>query len=303
MAYPQVSAPYGLKPINLIGGQVFAGSTRQIPIQYGYNTNIFYGDFVNISAIGTVTRMTVTTGASSSTGAPGYGMVGIFLGCSYTNPTTKQKLFSQYWPAGTLAGDAFAIVTDDPDTLFRTAVVTSQGGSTIGSACTAFIGQNLSVSNLAGSTANGNSKNAALTSASLPSASNTAMPLRVVDLVRETAVATYGTNQATALTTGTTLTLASAITLFPSGYTSLPVGTEIGYIDSNGQYAFSGSYVASNYTSGTSITINAAVQGNVGAVQSIPASATLVFTCYPEAIVKINFGQHEYYNITPNASI
>jgi len=303
MAYPTVSAPYGLKPINLIGGQVFAGSTRNIPIQYGYNTNIFYGDFVNVSAIGTATRMVVTTGASSSTGGAGYGLVGIFLGCTYTNPLTKQKFFSQYWPAGTLAGDAQAIVTDDPDTLFKAAVVTSQGGTTIGSASTAFIGQNLSGSNLAGSVANGNSKNAALTSASLPSASNTAMPLRVVDLARDSAVSCTGTNQGTALTTGTTLTLASAITAFPAGFTSLPVGTEIGYLDSNGQYAYSGSYVASAYTSGTSITINAAVQGNVGAVQSIPANATLVFTCYPEVIVKINFGQHEYYNNTPNASV
>ncbi len=32
MAYPTVSAPYGLQPINLIGGQVFAGATRQLPI-------------------------------------------------------------------------------------------------------------------------------------------------------------------------------------------------------------------------------------------------------------------------------
>jgi hypothetical protein len=28
MAYPTVSKPYGLQPINLIGGQVYAGSTR-----------------------------------------------------------------------------------------------------------------------------------------------------------------------------------------------------------------------------------------------------------------------------------
>jgi len=60
MAYPIVSAPYGLKPINLIGGQVFAGSTRLLPIQYNYGTNIFYGDFVAL-ARGFVTRQAVTT--------------------------------------------------------------------------------------------------------------------------------------------------------------------------------------------------------------------------------------------------
>ena len=46
MAYPVVDAPYGLKPINLIGGQVFAGSTREYAIINNYATNIFYGDLV-----------------------------------------------------------------------------------------------------------------------------------------------------------------------------------------------------------------------------------------------------------------
>jgi hypothetical protein len=32
MAYPTVDKPYGLKPVNLIGGQVFAGATRQMEI-------------------------------------------------------------------------------------------------------------------------------------------------------------------------------------------------------------------------------------------------------------------------------
>jgi hypothetical protein len=32
MAYPVIDAPYGLKPINLIGGQVFAG------LNHGYFT-------------------------------------------------------------------------------------------------------------------------------------------------------------------------------------------------------------------------------------------------------------------------
>ena len=46
MAYPTVSAPYGFKPVNLIGGQVYAGSTRNLPIAYNYGTAIYYGDYV-----------------------------------------------------------------------------------------------------------------------------------------------------------------------------------------------------------------------------------------------------------------
>ncbi len=48
MAYPTVSKPYGFKPINLIGGQPYAGSTRMFKIASGYASNIFYGDPVKI---------------------------------------------------------------------------------------------------------------------------------------------------------------------------------------------------------------------------------------------------------------
>jgi hypothetical protein len=58
MAYPSVTSPYGLLPINLIGGQVFAGSTRQIPIAtnsataiYGVTFRQFYPGTTNISDI------------------------------------------------------------------------------------------------------------------------------------------------------------------------------------------------------------------------------------------------------------
>ena len=293
MAYPVVSAPYGLKPVNLIGGQVFAGSTRSLPIQYGYNTNIFYGDFVGL-ALGTVQRITVTTGASTTTGGAGCGMVGIFLGCSYTNPLTKQKTFSQYWPAGTLAGDAVAIVTDDPDTVFKVTAVASSGSTTITSFSTGYLGQNVQGSDKAGSTSTGNSSNAAIASTAV-SASNTGYPLRLVGLVPDTSSSTTGTNSGSAVS-GTTITLASAITAFPAGYTSLPVGTEVGYVAANGQYVFAGSFIASAYTSGTSITTNVAPGGSIA---NIPANATLVFTCYPEALVKINFGNHAYYSNAP----
>ena len=50
MAYPSVSSPYGLLPVNLIGGQVFAGSTRLMAIAKNSSTAIFYGDVVTLNA-------------------------------------------------------------------------------------------------------------------------------------------------------------------------------------------------------------------------------------------------------------
>ena len=46
MAYPTVSAPYGLIPVQLLGGRVYAGSTRMIPIASGYATDLLFGDVV-----------------------------------------------------------------------------------------------------------------------------------------------------------------------------------------------------------------------------------------------------------------
>ena len=190
MAYPIVPSTYGFRPVNLIGGQVFSGSTRQIPIQYGFGTNIFYGDIVGISR-GFITRSTVTTGAGATTGAAGNGTVGVFLGCNYTDPVTKQKRYSQYWPASTLAGDAYAVVTDDPDTLFQVAVASTQGAQAIGSAATSMIGLNIAGSDLAGSVNTGDSYNGVLAS---NVGNNATLPFRIVDLKRDTAIsftATY----------------------------------------------------------------------------------------------------------------
>jgi hypothetical protein len=277
MAYPVVSAPYGLKPINLIGGQVFAGSTRNLSIQYGYASNIFYGDLVNIVR-GSIVKNTDTTDST------GTGLVGVFLGCSYTNPTTKQLQFAQYWPTGTLAGDAQAIVCDDPDTVFK--VVMCSSGSVIASAATAMIGQNFGLIQNAGNVNTGNSAVAALYNASSTGAD---LALRVVGLVGETAIVTNATGSATSTT----------ITLTGSGLPSaLVVGTEVGYLAPNGQYIQSGSYVSVAAAAGaTSVTINAAV-AVPGSVTTIPSASTIVFTQYPEMKVKLNFGTHSYYTAT-----
>ena len=274
MAYPTVSGPYGLKPVNLIGGQVFAGSTRSLPIMYGYSTNIFYGDFVKLNR-GFVERQAVTTAGGAA------GMVGIFLGCSFTNPTTKQKQFSQYWPASTLAGDAVAIVCDDPDTVFQAAIVTANGGSTIGSAALALVGQNLQGSDLAGNTNTGDSYNGLLVPAATTSSAYVA---RVVGVVPDTAVS-LGTATYSSISTATVTCSA-----LPS---ALPVGTDVGSLSTAGVFIPSGSYVATAAAAGdTTVVLNAAPSAAFG------ASSTLVFTQYPEVLVKLNFGIHEYYTAT-----
>ena len=140
------SAPYGLRPINLIGGQQFAGSTRQIKIASGYAANIFFGDVVAIGVDGTIVK--VTNVGTNADPFPA-GTVGVFLGCAYTSPTLKYFLNSQYWPTGTVASDAMAYVCDDPDTLFQIqadAAVTQT-----------MLGSNFGVNQTAGSTVSGDS--------------------------------------------------------------------------------------------------------------------------------------------------
>jgi hypothetical protein len=175
MAYPSVSAPYGLIPINLIGGQVFAGATRQIPINSGSATAIYYGDVVKLGSDGTLSKDTGTDAATP---------VGVFLGCSYTDATFG-KVFRQYFPASTSASDIMAYVEDDFDALFKVAVVSS--GTTVSYVNRTSVGNNAVLVQNTGSTVNGNSKVAV----SSTTATTSTWPVRIIDVVPETAIAGY----------------------------------------------------------------------------------------------------------------
>ena len=177
MAYPIVSAPYGLKPINLIGGQVFSGATRLMEIASGYATNIFYGDLVKRVSDGTIEKDTGTTTATP---------VGVFLGVSFTNASTGQIQQQQYYPASTAIKSGtkiFAVVADDPDTLFQVAVVS--GTTVITGVGISAIGNNATLVQNAGSTTTGDSKVAILDS----TATTNTLPIRIIDVVRDTASA------------------------------------------------------------------------------------------------------------------
>jgi hypothetical protein len=175
MSYPSVDSPYGLIPINLIGGQVFAGATRQIPIATNSSTAIFYGDVVTLASTGTLAKDTGTSAATP---------VGVFLGCSYTDPVFG-KTFRQYYPGTTNISDVMAYVQDDPDALFKVAVVSS--GTTIGTVTRSAVGNNAVLVQNTGSTITGNSKVAVSGTTNTTST----WPVRVIDVVPETSPAGF----------------------------------------------------------------------------------------------------------------
>ncbi|MDA9771454.1 hypothetical protein N9D02_10515 [Emcibacteraceae bacterium] len=181
MAYPSVNGPYGLIPVKLLSGVPFVGVTREYSIASAYDTSIFNGDAVTLVTGGTVERDTADAAMTP---------IGVFLGCSYTDPTLGYKVFSQYYPADTAASDIKAIVADGTDILFKVAVVSS--GTTIGDLAITDIGANVAMVNNAGDTTTGNSKNAI----SDTSATTATLPLRIVDLVEETRNSSGGYTEA-----------------------------------------------------------------------------------------------------------
>jgi hypothetical protein len=176
MAYPTVSAPYGLQPINRIDGMPYAGAFRQIPVAAGFGTAIFDGDTVVINSDGYLVKSTTT-----NTG----DIVGVCVGGQYVN-SSGQTIQGQFIPAlaSTSTNLALAYVVDDPMALFKVAVVTS--GTTMGTAGRTVVGSNLPLVLNAGNTTTGNSAFAV----TLTGAGTTAaIPIRVIDVVPESATA------------------------------------------------------------------------------------------------------------------
>ena len=176
MAYPTVSAPYGLKPINSIDGKPYAGAFRQIPVAASFGTAIFFGDTVQINSDGYLIKSTSTNAGT---------IVGVCTGGQYVN-SSGQTVQGQYIPAlaSTSTNPAYAYVVDDQQALFKVAVVTS--GTTMGTASRADVGSNVALVLNAGSTTTGNSAFAV----TLTGAGTTAtIPIRVIDVVEQTATA------------------------------------------------------------------------------------------------------------------
>ena len=180
MAYPTVSAPYGLQPINSVDGKPYAGATRLLPIASTYNTAIFNGDIVRVAAGGTIQKSTVTV---DSTTAAANNTYGVFMGVQYVN-TQGQTVQAQYYPGNAAATSAVAYVVDDPMAAFKVAV-TFSGNATVTTVNQSIVGTNMSVRQGTGSTITGDS--AVSVYATTAEGNAAALPVRVVEIVPATA--------------------------------------------------------------------------------------------------------------------
>lgn len=176
--------PTGFLPVNLLGGRVYSGATRTIPIASGYAQNIGFGDLVALDNAGTIVRVDTASGAKAAFAS---SPVGIFLGCSYTDPSLKYFLNDQNWTSGTVASDAKAVIVDDPDAVFLVTLTNGSGAQYTASAATqSNVGNNIgyyqpsTLVNAAGnSTVSGNLASANTTST---------LPWRIVAVVPESAL-------------------------------------------------------------------------------------------------------------------
>tara|TARA_R110000782_G_scaffold29609_3_gene73492 strand:- start:3238 stop:3822 length:585 start_codon:yes stop_codon:yes gene_type:complete len=103
-------ASFGLKPVRMIGGAPYNGGQSRYRIASSYGTAIYQGDLV----------MQVTGGGVEIHAVGGtVPLIGVFNGCSYTDPTSGEQVFKNYYPASTAASDIIALIIDDPMVVFE----------------------------------------------------------------------------------------------------------------------------------------------------------------------------------------
>lgn len=183
------SSPYGLKPVNLIGGQAFNGGViRDIKLSTNNSGAIYTGDVIQLTSAGNPQALgaTITTGTT-------VGVIGVCLGVSYVDPNLKYQVYSQYLPADAITGgytNVFIRVCDDPDQLFQI-----QGSAAFGSltnGANGAVGKNAALGNFGGNATTGLSTVNLVVGANGGSLADTAtLAMRIVDVVAESATDSY----------------------------------------------------------------------------------------------------------------
>jgi hypothetical protein len=165
------ATPYGLRPVRLLNGQKANGGFGQYRIESGETDVMYFGQPVQYSAGYVVNCSAGNLGTTSDPNE----YVGVFMGCSYTDPNTGQPVWRQHYPGSITASDIVAFVADDPSLVLQV-----QANSTAYDAL-ANIGKCYALNGVtAGSATTGNSS-IALDTDGTPAAGNT-LPFKVVGI-------------------------------------------------------------------------------------------------------------------------
>ena len=183
------ASPFGLKPVQLIGGQTFNGGViREYRLPSNVATAYFTGSVIYMNTNGVPTPISATPvapkyTATSSDGTA--GILGVCVGVRFVNPATNQPLYAQTLPANAITAgytDVYIRVCDDPDQLYSIQAATVVGSKTNGAL--GAIGQNAALSGFSGSATTGLANTALDTGSNWGScASTTTLAMRIVDII------------------------------------------------------------------------------------------------------------------------
>lgn len=109
---PTTSMPFGLRPIRTVGGAK-PPMVQELPngLSAAYGTSIYQYQPVKRVASGYIEPISAASDL----------MVGVFMGCTYADATTKRQVVSNKWTAGTafVAGSLTVYYTEDPEIIYE----------------------------------------------------------------------------------------------------------------------------------------------------------------------------------------
>jgi hypothetical protein len=175
------ATPFGLKPVNLIGGQAFnGGAIREYLLPSNVAAAYYTGSVIYMNTNGVPTMIAATPTAGTTA-----GILGVCVGVRYTDPNLKYTVFGQYLPSGAYTAgyrDIYIRVCDDPDQLYSIQAATVIGSKTNGAR--GAIGQNAALSGFSGSATTGLANTALATGSNWGScASTNTLAMRIVDII------------------------------------------------------------------------------------------------------------------------
>ena len=183
------ASPFGLKPVNLIGGQAFNGGViREFKLPSNVAAAYYTGSVIYMNTNGVPTPISATPVAPkyTATASDGTaGILGVCVGVRFVNPATLQPLYAQTLPANAITAgytDVYIRVCDDPDQLYSIQAATIVGSKTNGAL--GAIGQNAALTGFSGSATTGLANTALDTGSNWGScAATTTLAMRIVDII------------------------------------------------------------------------------------------------------------------------